>query len=480
MHLSSKWRLIGLISLILFIAFSTIILMDFLSARNSMKTEIIRSSLPLLSENIYSVILHDLLPSIQAASLMANDSFLVKWVEEGEEDLSEVSGFLDRIQDEYGFHSAFLISEASGRYYFPGGIYKEVSPSDNHDIWYYRFIDSGKEFDLDVDTDQIADDLLTIFINYRLENSSGELLGVTGVGIEMEGFSGFLTEQQKLFDRIIYLIDDSGIIQAHSDLSRIEQVDIHEVTGLRLIADEILDSVSDAYYGEYVTNGRTIVITARFIPEIDWYIIVEQDEFATMIGIRRRLVDSMMISLLAFILVLTLSIITINRYDSRMATMVITDVLTGVANRRALEAALPRMLYRRNRRGSAVTLILIDLDNFKALNDKFGHPAGDAVLTSFARTTGAVIRQEDLLVRWGGDEFIIVSETDVDGAKRVADEIRKRFTESETRITLSIGIAEADDDDNPASLIKKADQAMYGAKNSGKNQTIFHTSPEVI
>ncbi len=480
MRINSKWRLIGLLSLILLTAFSAIILIDFISTRNSMKVEIVRSSLPLLQENIYSTILSDLLPSMNIASMMANDSFLVQW-EEGESgNVSDITEYLNRIQKKYGFNSVFFVSESSKKYYNPDGLNKIISPLDNHDSWYFSFIDSGKEFELDVDTDEAADNRVTIFINYRLENSGGELLGVTGVGVEKKGFSEFLSRQQDLFGKEIYLVDSQGLIQAHSDFENIEQVDIHKVDGLKTIANEILASRTNPYTGRYNSDGKKIVLMSRYIPEIDWFVVVEYDENEAMSGAQRRVAQSLVISLLAFALVLMFSIFTVNRYDSRMETMVITDTLTGAANRRALDAALPRMLYRRSRQEGDVSLILIDLDYFKTVNDKFGHLAGDEVLKSFSRTAAREIRQDDLLVRWGGDEFLIISESGIEGARRAAEEIRKRFAEIESRVTLSIGIAEADDDDTPESLLKKADQALYGAKEGGRDKTVVLLAGEVI
>jgi len=479
MHINSKWRLIGILSLILLTAFSAIILIDFISTRNSMKVEIVRSSLPLLQKNIYSTILSDLLPSLNIASMMANDSYLVNWVEDEGGDISEITEYLNRIQTEYGFNSVFFVSESSKRYYYPDGINKIVSPLNEHDKWYFNFIDTGKEFELDVDTDEAGGDRLTIFINYRLENSKGELLGVTGVGVEKKGFSEFLSRQQDLFGKVIYLVDSQGLIQAHSDLENVDQTDIHEIDGLNSVADKILNSRMDSYTGTYNSDGKKVVLMSRYIPEIDWYVVVEYDENEAMAVVQRRMVQSLIIGLLAFSLVLLFSIFTVNRYDSRMETMVITDTLTGAANRRALDAALPRMLYRRSRQEKDVSLILIDLDHFKSVNDKFGHLEGDEVLKSFSSIASREIRQDDLLVRWGGDEFLIVSESGIKGAQRVADEIRKRHAEIESRVTLSMGIAVADENDIPESLLKKADQALYEAKEGGRDKTVVLRAGEV-
>ena len=472
MRINSKWRLTGLLGIILFLAFSSIIIIDYFSTRSSVKEEIVRSSLPLLQQNIYSKILSDLLPSMNTASMMANDSFLIAWAESGEKDVSKISAYLKKIRDTYGFDSVFFVSENTGRYYTPRGINKTISTRDSHDVWYYSFVESDKMFTLDVDTDQAAGDRLTIFINYRLLNHRGELLGVVGVGIEKDGFSEFLAGQQELFGKTIFLTDNAGVIQAHSFSTDLEQKDMHNLSGLDSIADEILSIRDGSYTGGYQIGGDGTVVMSRYIPEIDWYVIVEFNEHEAFADVRMRTVQSLIIGLLAFITVLLLSIFTIQQYDSQLEIMVSTDALTGLANRRALDAALPRMLYRRSRQGGDVSLILIDLDHFKSVNDSFGHQEGDVVLKSFSVAASSTIRKNDLLVRWGGDEFLIVTETGIEGAQRVAREIREQFGKVENRVTLSIGIALSGDSDDSQSLLKKADKALYDAKEGGRNRTV--------
>ena len=480
MRINSKWRLTGLLGLILLLAFSSIILIDYISTRNSMKEEIVRSSLPLLQQNIYSKILSDLLPSMNTASMMANDSFLIGWAESGEENIDEITAYLERIRTTYEFDSVFFVSQNTGRYYIPRGIHKTISTRDSHDIWYYRFIESGKTFTLEVDTDQAAGDRLTIFINYRLENIQGDLLGVVGVGVEKDGFSNFLAGQQELFRKTIFLTDKTGVIQAHSCSADLEQTDMHTLAGIGSIADDILSAGNETYSGGYRIGGVNTVVMSRYIPEIDWYVIVEYNEHEALSEARMRTAQSLIIGLLAFIMVLIISVFTIQRYDNQLETMVLTDVLTGTANRRALDAALPRILYRRSRQGGDVSLILIDLDNFKSVNDRFGHQEGDKVLKSFSVAASSTIRKNDLLVRWGGDEFLIVTETGLEGAERIESEIRKHFSEVENRVTLSMGIALAGESDDSLSLLKKADKALYKAKEDGRNRTVVFGASGVI
>ena len=105
-----------------------------------------------------------------------------------------------------------------------------------HDEWYYTFINSGKEYDLDVDTDEAADNVLTIFVNFRIEDFRGKLLGVVGVGIRLEHVAEKLLAKQKQYDRSIFLVDDSGIIQVHSEIAEVGIDSVFEKEGLKDIA----------------------------------------------------------------------------------------------------------------------------------------------------------------------------------------------------------------------------------------------------
>ncbi|MCA9106439.1 MAG: GGDEF domain-containing protein [Pirellulaceae bacterium] len=159
-----------------------------------------------------------------------------------------------------------------------------------------------------------------------------------------------------------------------------------------------------------------------------------------------------------------------------------TDTLTGLPNRRAFDAELARRFAQWQRYGTPLSIAIVDVDHFKKFNDTYGHLAGDFVLASVARALADTVRDSDMVARLGGEEFAIVmpSTAIADGAhaaRRFCEAIRGKTWEFEgiaLKVTVSVGVAQAIDSDLAASLVKRSDQAMYAAKETGRNRAYFH------
>ncbi len=164
-------------------------------------------------------------------------------------------------------------------------------------------------------------------------------------------------------------------------------------------------------------------------------------------------------------------------YQQAMS-MALQDPLTGVGNRKALTKALNRETNISRRHDQPFSVIMIDIDHFKNINDSYGHSAGDQALTHVTNIITAISRQTDELFRYGGEEFImLLNNTDKDEAQDMAERIRMAIAESEIvtsenqfSLTVSIGIAQYDPINGVESIIDQADIALYKAKEFGRNQ----------
>lgn len=151
------------------------------------------------------------------------------------------------------------------------------------------------------------------------------------------------------------------------------------------------------------------------------------------------------------------------------------DYLTGVANRRAAAQMLQRALDHAHDVGTAVSVILLDIDHFKTVNDTFGHDVGDTVLCQVPAILQQHVRASDMLGRWGGEEFVVVaSATDAVEAAQIAERLRALMAKHEFQhvgqLTASFGVATSLGDDTPDTLVKRADKALYQAKQRGRNR----------
>jgi two-component system cell cycle response regulator len=163
--------------------------------------------------------------------------------------------------------------------------------------------------------------------------------------------------------------------------------------------------------------------------------------------------------------------------------MAVTDELTGLYNRRYLASHLSAMFDRAFWTGRALSVMILDLDHFKRINDSYGHDAGDKVIREFADRVRNSVRGMDLACRYGGEEFLVaMPDTEKDAACLVAERLRVDVASQkvvlnggrdEIQVTVSIGIASTEDgakDDTPQKLIKRADEALYAAKSGGRNR----------
>lgn len=158
-----------------------------------------------------------------------------------------------------------------------------------------------------------------------------------------------------------------------------------------------------------------------------------------------------------------------------LAAQATTDPLTGLPNRRHLDDELERQVARARRNPQPLAVMIIDIDHFKDVNDRFGHEVGDRVLRGFAARLTATVRGADVVGRWGGEEFLLVApHTDLEGALELAERGRAEVTDQPFSdigpLTASFGVAAMASDESARSLVRRADLALYAAKRDGRDR----------
>lgn len=451
-------------------------LTSYFVSRASLRTEITMNQLPLTSDNIYSEIQRDLLSPIFISSLMASDTFLRDWVIQGEKDVTQVTRYLKEIQKKYNAFTSFFVSERTGIYYHADGILKKISLDEPRDLWYFRVREMAPDYEINVDPDLASKDTMTIFINYRVYDYRGNYIGATGVGLRVSAVIRLVDAYQKRYNREIFFADKQGNVKLHGANFSKTVTNISQMDGISAIAAEILGKNSNAF--TFIEEGKTTHLNTRYIPEFGWYLLVKQTEEGATRHIAQALLINLMICAVITIVVVYLTKITIIAYQNKLEKMATEDRLTGAYNRHTFDIIYDQMLKEARRKQIIFSLIMFDIDDFKHINDKFGHLSGDEVLKNIVTVTLACIRESDILCRWGGEEFLILlKECDLINALDMAEKIRKSIKDKSIvrngeaiPTTVSLGVAQYRAADNEGILLKRVDDALFRAKALGKDR----------
>ena len=202
-----------------------------------------------------------------------------------------------------------------------------------------------------------------------------------------------------------------------------------------------------AYYRK---DGSIMTGQLQVIPHID-----EQGNVVEILGVTRDISDQ-------------------KRYEQELRRLAVTDPLTGLLNRRHAQRLLHDHLARAHQQQSPLALLMVDIDHFKAVNDTFGHEAGDRALIAITRLLTARTRSSDVVARWGGEEFVIaLDDRTAQEAARFAEDLRREVAQSALdeveHLTISVGLAQMHMDETLGALLERADKALYAAKAQGRD-----------
>ncbi len=311
-----KFGLLALLSILLVSGFLSTSLAGYFVSVNSMREHIVSSALPLTGDTVYSEIQRDLLRPVFISSLMANDTFLKDWIASGELDEGQISKYLGEIKKEYETYSSFLVSEKTRRYYYGGGILKEVQESEPRDAWYFRIRTLEAEYETNVDPDMANEDNLTVFVNHKIHDASGAYLGATGVGLTIDSIGEMVARYRQTYGHHIYFVNPQGDFVLRGAEIPQHISNLRELEGFEEAAADLLSTSMSQIRIERPSG--LVHINSRFIPELNWHLIIEQAEGPLTQRNYEALLVNLTICASITLIILGLTYISIGAYQRRI------------------------------------------------------------------------------------------------------------------------------------------------------------------
>jgi diguanylate cyclase (GGDEF)-like protein len=415
---------------------------------------------------------------VTVSKTMANDAFLKSWMlsednyKIGDSYFTRLYDYLKAYQQKYGYSTVFCISAKTGRYYYQGGLNKTVSPYDPHDIWYYNFIKSGHEYDLEVDTSQADGDSITIFVNFRIEKADGTLLGIIGVGLQVDFLENLIRFYEKDYDLSVYIINSSGVKTSFTGKTNnfINQNDLEKLVGM---SDTVVLRKSEDAHIQWFTAGNELkCLITRYNATLCWYLIVEKDTATISNAFQERIRRNILFMLFSLTACIAVTTIIFIFYNQRIIEHENRDEITGLPNRKLFSRVCPSFI--RKHKEYPQTLFMFDIDKFKDINDTYGHIFGNAILTMVGESLCKIIPDYGITARWGGDEFIGILALDTEEARellnRLMAELKSRKDDSRYHVTISVGLVKINHKRTIEQISRLADASLYYSKKNGRNQ----------
>lgn len=271
----------------------------------------------------------------------------------------------------------------------------------------------------------------------------------------------------------VFLISPDGIVEAHTNSNFIEKLNIFDDKTISNFKNEIQNNHSDLLTFKYKDKGIDGYIITRYIDELNWYLVVKKDTSILKKSLYSQLfkVMAVMISVIIFTLIISTKII--NWYKQKLSNMAKTDYLTNLPNRRGFNEFLNNAIENHSNYGNDYYVFVFDIDDFKSINDNFGHLFGDHVIRRVAKISNKFIEGNGMLARWGGDEFsgVLFNIDNLDDfSTNLLNIILNDVELKDKNITISLGITKSKALDTRDTIIYRADQGMYYSKEHGKNQ----------
>ncbi len=412
-----------------------------------------------------------------AAQMIASDLFLKVWAQsetympEDNENIDLLYDYLKEYQGVLGYDTVFFVSEKTGNYYYQDGLNKTISPADDFDSWYYNFVDLNKSYDIEIDHDETMGFSINLFVNCRVEDDDGNLLGVAGTAQEISDIEEYIDNMQDKMGVDILIVNTGNAMNSFSGST--SHYKSAEEAAQTLGVTESIITATDLGKDEYIWLDSIHCMTIKHNADLNWNVIVVKDISDLLSAYNQRVFYAVLVLVLVlgtFITATTILLTRINRMSIEQENM---DDLTGLFNNRLFRTKFTESL--RKHRGN-LSLFMVDVDDFKIYNDQMGHLYGNGVLKLVASLLEQVTDGCGIAGRWGGDEFIGIMYMDSKTAADLLGNVQKDLDKADTKMPVRIsgGVTNVHHGETIEAAIARADEGLYASKNAGKGTVTVH------
>jgi len=466
------------IAVIFFVTIFTVILTSYFTLKdviNSHNKQVQSAVTPL-----FSLVTSEILRPLNVASFMSKNQFVIDYAEQNSIENDYLVTYLEKIAKSYNM-VAFIALDKHNIMIDSNG---KIDTLNSKDVeWFHRLKDLPGEQFTDIGN---AEDPHLYFDN-RIRNRNEEFIGFTGVALDLNYFASKFQEYSERFGFELFFVDSNNIITLSSNkimkskshhrndlITRLSDLPWHQSLIKNGSADKNL--TSEVMY----TTDEGLLISQMPIQELNWRMFIVSPPAAEQSAYWKVFIGRFMLFFLIVIIFYMALLTIINYLKSRLIKHAETDHLTQLPNRSHIHWRFDDI----STTNENLCLVLADIDNFKNINDTYGHLVGDDVLRIISEQLSQTLRKIDVVGRWGGEEFVmLLPETTASQALIIVERIRKNIaaisfpistTSGAFTTTISFGICELPVKNKTIeNFIEGADKALYQAKSNGRNQSVI-------
>lgn len=419
---------------------------------------------------MFNLVTEEVIKPLHLAMTISKGDFLLSLLDQDELEEDSIVEQLQKLEKEFGL-IFFVASENARIQYMSDG--RKLDLIEGEVYWYFEAL--AQEKDILADLGQIGD--VHLFYDVKLYNPQDEFIGIVGVGKSLKEFLSRFDEFNQIYGYNFLFLDEADqiILSSDSELATVDEniPNLSDLPWYPMLNQSTL--AQGSLNGAIVSDDSEQYLLSEFyIAQLDWRLVLMIPLEARQTQLTNSFVRNLMMVGFIFALLLTLIFATSSYLRSKIERSIGTDALTQVGNRHSIY----RRYQKFRNQNIPLCVILIDIDHFKSINDNYGHGTGDKVLKQVAKALSLKIRQQDMLARWGGEEFLLLLPgADASTGARLAEHARAAIEalkitrgERHIKVTASFGIFSGKTQAQLDQSIDYADKALYRAKAKGRNR----------